>query len=57
MLDFIIMTLSIALGIILATVVMFVLMLQPKVIKIYTKFIMKYMENVTKISEEEMKDL
>lgn len=57
MLDFIIMTLSVALGVILATVVMFVLMLQPKVIKIYTKFIMKYMENVTKISEEEMKDL
>lgn len=57
LLNFILLTLSIVLGIILAMVVMFVLMLQPWVIKFYSKLCVKYVEDMTKFTEEQMKDL
>lgn len=46
MLNFIGLSISIMLGIVLAMVVMFVLMLQPKVIKWYSNKIMKMLEQM-----------
>lgn len=57
MLDFIMLTISIALGIMLAMVMMVVLLLQPKVMKMYAKFVMKSMDNMINITNEETKDL
>ena len=58
MLNFIIMTISFTVAILLASGLALVIMLQPKVTKWYMKLIMKYMKNMEKIAEEEMvKDL
>ncbi len=59
MLDFIMMTLSIAGGILLAMGVMLVIMLQPCVIKWYTKLTMKSFESMFDVTneKEEAKDL
>lgn len=58
MMEFIMMTLSFTVGILLASVLAFVIMLQPKVMKWYTKLMMKTMNNMAEITEEVMlKDL
>ena len=57
MLNFIMLTISIALGILLAMVMMVVLLLQPKVMKLYAKFVMKSMNNMIDITNDETKDL
>lgn len=50
--DFILTTLSITLSIMLASVLMVVIMLQPWVMKAYTKFVLKSMENISNIAVE-----
>lgn len=58
MMDFVMMTVSFTVSILLATGVMFILMLNQKVMKWYMKMIVKYVENMEKITTEEMvKDL
>ena len=55
-LDFIFMTLSIAGGIIIAMLVMLLLMLQPCVMKWYSKQTMKTLESLANITSEETED-
>ena len=50
--NFILTTLSIALGIMLASVLMVVIMLQPFVMKVYTKFVLRSMDKITQIAVE-----
>lgn len=58
MMDFIMMTISFTVGILLASVVALVLMMQPKVVKWYMKLMMKYTKAIEEFAEEEMaKDL
>lgn len=54
MLDFIMMTLSFVVGILLATGLAFVVMLNPKVMKWYMKAVVKYMKDMEKIAEDLM---
>lgn len=56
MLDFIFMTLSIAGGIIIAMLVMLLLMLQPCVMKWYSKQTIKTLESLANITNEETED-
>lgn len=53
MLNFIVMAISIALGIVLAMAVMSVLMLQPFVLKWYSKQTMKMIETMTNVINTE----
>lgn len=59
MMEFIIMTGSFTVAILLASVIAFVLMLQPKVVKWYMKYMFKMMENINQITDDviETKDL
>lgn len=58
MLNFIMMTISFTVAILLVMVLSFVVMMSPKVMKGYMKLIAKYMKNMEKIAEEEFaKDL
>lgn len=50
--SFILTTLSIALGIVLASILMVVIIAQPWVIKAYAKLVLRSMEDMTKIAEE-----
>lgn len=52
MVEFISLTLSIALGIILAVVIMYLIAFNPVVMKIYAKFVMKSMTKMFDITEE-----
>lgn len=56
MLNFIGMTFSIAGGILLAMFAMFMIMLQPKVMKFYAKAMLKQIESFSEITDEENKD-
>lgn len=58
MLNLIIIALGVALGIILASIVAFTIMLQPKIINWYTKKVCKLTEKMFEInSEDKTKDL
>lgn len=59
MMEFIIMTGSFTVAILLASVIACVLMLQPKVVKWYMKYMFKVMENINQITDDviETKDL
>ena len=50
--SFILTTLSIALGIVLASILMVVIIAQPWVIKAYAKLVLRSMKDMTKIAEE-----
>lgn len=50
--SFILTTLSIALGIVLASILMVVIIAQPWVMKAYAKLVLRSMEDMTKIAEE-----
>ena len=52
MLDFIILTLSFTMAILLAMGLTFVIMLHPKVVKWYMKQAWKYMNQIDEITEE-----
>lgn len=54
MMEFIMMTLSFTVGILLAMVLGFMVMLNPKVMKWYMKFVMKSMKDMEKVAEELM---
>lgn len=56
MFEFIGLTLSIALGIVLAMVIMCVIAFNPVVIKLYTKGVMKTMNKMFEVTEESTKD-
>ena len=59
MMDFIIMTVSFTVAILLASVLAFVIMMQPKVMKWYMKLMFKSMNDMEQITNEvmEAKDL
>ena len=58
MMTFIIMTLSFTVAILLASVVGFLLITQPKVMKWYMNYMLKIMNNMESIADDEMaKDL
>lgn len=54
MMEFIMMTISFAVGILLAMVLAFMVMLNPKVMKWYMKVVMKSMKDMEKVAEELM---
>lgn len=56
MMEFIMMTLSFTVGILLAMVLGFMVMLNPKVMKWYMKFVMKSMKDMEKVAEELMSE-
>lgn len=56
MFEFIGLTLSIALGIVLAMVIMCVIAFNPVVVKFYTKNVMKSMNKMFEVADESTKD-
>ena len=56
MMEFIILTLSFTVAILLASGLSLYIMMQPKVMKWYMKFIVKSMKNMDEISEEILLD-
>ena len=59
MMNFIIMTASFTVAILLATVIAFAVLLQPKVLKMYMKYVSKLSEQMVEemFNEKEAKDL
>lgn len=58
MMEFVLMTISFALGILLASGLALFIMMRPKVMKAYMKMIYKYMSRMDQIfTEQELKDL
>lgn len=56
MMEFIMLTVSITLGILLASAIAMVILLNPKVLKAYTKYYMKVVEKISKSLLEDEKE-